>query len=99
MGALLEQLNKSYFWDIDPEYLDEVKSAKLIIERVMNFGNLHEIQLLKNYYGEKEIKHTLCHLNYIDPKTLNFASLLFNIPKSNFKCYTRKQLTDQHWNY
>jgi len=39
MSTLLEQLNKTYFWDIDPGHLDELKSKKIIIERVMNFGD------------------------------------------------------------
>ncbi len=99
MAALLEKLNKTYFWDIDPNHLDELKSKKLIIERVINYGNLFEIQSIKEYYGEKEIKRTVCDLNYIDPKTLNFVSMLFQIPKTKFKCYTNQQLTHQHWNY
>jgi hypothetical protein len=99
MRALLEQLHKAYFWDVDITKIDEVKSKRLIIERVINYGNLHEITLIKEFYGIKEIKSTLCKLNYIDPKTLNFISLLFQIPKTKFKCYTRKQLTKQPWNY
>lgn len=99
MAALLEQINKVYFWDTDFNHLDEYQSKRLIIERIMNFGNLHEIQLIKEFYGIKEIKKTLCNLNYMDPKTLNFVSLLFHIPKSKFKCYIRKQLSDQPWSY
>lgn len=99
MPGLIEQLNKAYFWDVDITQFDEVKSKRLIIERVINYGNLHEIKLIKEFYGIKEIRSTLCNLNYIDPKTLNFISLLFHIPKTKFKCYTRKQLTIQPWNY
>lgn len=99
MRTLVEQLNKSYFWDIDPAQLNDVKSKRLIIERVMNYGNLHEIQLTTKFYGINEVKATLCNLNYIDPKTLNFLSLFFHIPKTKFKCYTRKQLTKQPWIY
>lgn len=99
MSAFLEQLNKSFFWDIDLFALDENKSSRLIIERVMNYGDLNDILLVKKQYGEEEIKRILCNLNYIDPKTLNFISILFNIPKTKFKCYIRKQLTNQHWSY
>jgi len=56
-------------------------------------------QLIIKQYGEKEIKKTVCDLNYIDPKTLNFISMLFHIPKVKFRCYIRKQLTNQHWSY
>lgn len=99
MSSLLEHLNKTYFWDIDPDHLDDIKSRKLIIERVMKYGNIVEIQQVRKYYGEKEIKQTVCNLNYIDPKTLNFISMLFQIPKTEFKCYIRQQLTGQHWSY
>ena len=99
MPALIEQLNNAYFWDVDITNLDEKKSKRLIIERVLNYGNLNEIKLIKNFYGIKEIRSTLCKLSYIDPKTLNFISLLFQVPKTKFKCYTRKQLTNQPWNY
>lgn len=99
MPELLEKLNKAYFWDTNFERLDEEKSKRLIIERVMNYGNLLEIQLVKSYYGIEAIKSVVCKLNYIDPKTLNFISLFFGISKTKFKCYTKKQSTPQHWNY
>ncbi len=99
MSVLLQEINKTYFWDIDLEELDLEKSKRLIIERVINLGNLREIQFIKKQYGLTVLTETLCNLNYIDPKTLNFISLLLNIPKTKFKCYTRKQLNNQHWNY
>jgi len=99
MPSLTDQLKKTYFWDTDIRHLDAWKSKRLIIERIINFGDLREIQLIKEFYGIKEIKSILCNLNYMDPKTLNFASILFQIPKTKFKCYTRNQLTSQHWNY
>jgi hypothetical protein len=99
MPELLEKLNKSYFWDVDPDLLDENKSKRIIIERVMNYGNLREIKLILSHYGREEVKKIVRSLNYIDPKTLNFLSLLLNVPKSEFKCYTRKQSTSQPWSY
>ncbi len=99
MPGLLEQLNNAYFWDINPKNLDEAKSDRLIIERVINFGNLFEIRLLITHYGESLVKKRLCNLNYIDPKTLNFISLLFHIPKTKFKCYSRILLNNPPWGY
>ncbi|GAB1405513.1 hypothetical protein MASR1M74_26940 [Lentimicrobium sp.] len=99
MHALLSQLNKAYFWDVDTTSIDAQKSRSLIIERVMLYGNLDEIKLIKDFYGKEALISTICKLNYIDPKNLNFFSLLFGIPKSKFKCYTKQQLTRQPWNY
>jgi len=92
MPELLSQLNKAYFWDIDYSLMDAQKSQRLIIERVMLYGNLTEIKLIKDYYGKNNIISTLCKINYIDPKSLNFFSLLFGIPKTKFKCYTTKPM-------
>lgn len=99
MPGLINQLNKTYFWDINFDNLDENKSKRLVVERVLNFGNLKEIKLVIDHYGFSETKNTACNLSYIDPKTMNFLSLLFNIPKTKFKCYIRKQSKDQPWNF
>ena len=99
MQAIYKQLNKAFFWDIDPLKMDADQSKRLIIERVINFGSLHEINLVITYYGEREFKSIICNLSYIDPKTLNFFSLYLDIPKKKFKCYIRKQLISQHWSF
>lgn len=98
-SSILSDINQSYFWDVDLNTLDEVKSKRLIIERVVTLGNLNELKLLVDFYGKKEIINTLRKLNYLDPKTLNFIARIFNIPKSSFKCFTRKQLTNQLLNF
>jgi len=95
---ILKALNPSYFWDVDAGKLDAQKSKRLIIERVFSLGNLEEIRMLLEFYGEKEIVDTLCKVNYLDPKTLNFVSKIFNTPLEKFKCYTKAQLTRPHWN-
>jgi hypothetical protein len=60
-------------------------------------GNIKEMQEIIQFYGLGEVKDTLTHLNYIDPKNLNFLSLIFRIPKRNFKCVQRQQSTLKHW--
>lgn len=92
MQSILNKIDKVYFWDVDYGNMDEQKSKRLIVERVMNFGNLEEIGLVIRYYGKEEVINTICKINYFDPKTLNFLSILFKIPKNKFKCYTRKPL-------
>ncbi len=96
-SSLLHNINKTYFWDVDAHTLDETQSKRLIIERVATLGNLKEIKLVIKYYGKEEVIKTLCNLNNLDPKSLSFFSLIFQIPKSNFKCFTKKQSKTQHW--
>jgi len=99
MEFSLDQLNKAYFWDVDFSKPDKSKSMRLIIERVINLGNLSDLKLIRQLYTEDEIIKTICKLNYLDRKTLHFASLFFKIPKTRFKCYTKKQSVPIHWNY
>jgi len=83
MPELLEKLNKSYFWDVDPGLLDENKFKRIISERVMNFENLREIKLILTYYGKEEVRKTICSLNYIDSKTLIFFPCFSIFQKAN----------------
>ncbi|OFX28251.1 MAG: hypothetical protein A2033_06105 [Bacteroidetes bacterium GWA2_31_9] len=99
MTPFIKHLNPLYFWDVNFLILDKKKSKRLIIERIITLGNLNEIKLLINNYGRDEVIRTICKINYLDPKTLNFFSLFFKIPKKKFKCYIRKQSIPLHWNY
>jgi hypothetical protein len=86
------------FWDIDFSRLDAEKSSRLIIERVFSLGTIDEIKTVIEYYGKDRIVNTLESLNYLDPKTLNFVSVLFDKPKNEFRCYIKRQCGPQLWN-
>lgn len=94
---ILEKLDPGYFWDVDLSSLDVNRSPRLIIERVFSMGSLKDIRLIMEFYGESKILSILQNVNYLDRKTLNFVSKLFNAPLNTFKCYRRKQLMHQHW--
>ena len=94
---IVKALNPAYFWDVDYGKLDAQESKRLIIERGFSLGKLEEVSLLINFYGERQIIDTLSRLNYLDPKTLNSVSKLFNTSKEKFRCYTKAQLTQQLW--
>ena len=96
---ILDELKKNYFWDVDVKKLDAERSKRLIIERIFKLGKANEIMMIINYYGEKVVIDVLKNMNYIDPKTLNFAVKFFNLPLQSFKCYKRKQLNSQHWDW
>ena len=94
---ILDSLNPQCFWDIDMERLDPHRSKRLIIERVFTLGTLEEMVALIRYYGWSEAEETLLRINYLDPKTLNFLAKVFDRPKVNFACSTRKQSAPPHW--
>lgn len=95
---ITDLLKKNYFWDVDVTSGKKI-SDRIVVERIFNFGTLREIALVMSYYGREEVERILLNLNFLDPRTLNFVSKFFNLQKRDFKCYKRKQLTVQHWDY
>ncbi len=94
-----KDLKPEYFWDVSIDDIDVSASKRLIVERIFSYGTLKEIKKIIEFYGKVEVITTLTGLNYLDRKTLNFVSKLFNIPPNSFKCSKRKQSHHQHWNY
>ncbi len=94
-----KDLKPEYFWDVSIDNIDVSASKRLIIERVFSYGTLKEIKKTIEFYGKEDVINTLTELNYLDRKTLNFASKLFNIPQKSFKCLKRKQSHQPHWSY
>jgi len=92
-----EFIHPQYFWDVDIQKIHPLKSKRLIIERIFSLGTSDDIAALIKFYGKDAVISEIKKVNYIDPKTLNFVSLYFNIPLDSFRCYTRKQQKAQHW--
>lgn len=89
MGKRRPKLNPHLFWDIDPEKLDFEKNKGFIIGRVLMHGDLEDFRKIKKYYGEKSFLEEAKRLQYLDPKSLNFLSLIFQIPKEEFLCHRK----------
>jgi hypothetical protein len=94
---LISILKPHYFWDVDISGLNDDKACRLIIERVFSLGDMHEINQVINFFGENKVIEMLSDLAYIDPKTLNFITKLFNKPSEEFRCYQLRQSKPQHW--
>ncbi len=92
-------IKKELFWDVDPQNIDLIKHQSFILQRVLNYGTLDNLQELISVYGIKKIKSAVCQLKNLSNKSLNFVSFFFSIPKEQLKCYTKKQLSQTHWNY
>jgi hypothetical protein len=86
------------FWDVDISTLEADKNSRLIIERVFSLGTLDEMRTVIKHYGKKRVIDNLARLNYLDEKTLNFVSVVFDKPKTEFRCYLRMQSGPRLWN-
>jgi hypothetical protein len=95
----VQKLSPHLFWDVDRTKLDADTNKKLIINRVLDYGILNDWYYIQNFYSIQEIAQISVTIKDLDLKSMAFVSLLANVPKENFLCYTTTQLHPKHWNF
>ena len=86
--------------DVHYRGLDDFeKNKKWLVQRVLEYGLLKDWLIIYKYYGISKIAQIAMQLKELDDKSLSFISLLSDIPKEKFLCYTTKQLIPKHWNF
>ena len=92
-NGFLMRLSKYLFWDLNIAALDPDIDKKMILERVFSRGTEKDEKESFSFYTKEVIKNTVPEIKYFDKKTLNYLSVVLNIPKENFKCY-KKSLSE-----
>ena len=87
------------FWDISPTCLDVSKNKRIIIERFINLGDIQNIRQIVQFYGIETIKQEIVNAGFLDKKTLSWLEISLGIQKNQFKCYTKIQSKEVHWNF
>lgn len=95
----IKTLSPHLFWDVSIASIDIEKNKSFIIKRVLEYGLWTDWLCIKKHYGVEEITNQSLIFRDLDPKALAFISQLSGVPKQQFRCYTIKQLTPQHWNF
>ncbi|WP_025144483.1 DUF6922 domain-containing protein [Pedobacter jeongneungensis] len=91
-------LPKTLFWDFDFEKIDWRRSYKTVIERVLDKGSLVEWGEIIRFYGIENILYSLKNeINYLSDITVDEVCKYFHLTEDELKCYTRKQLKQEHW--
>ena len=64
--SLKEELSSVVFWDVDMRTVDFDKQAAFFIQRVLEYGELHDWKLILSYYTQRT-RDSLPHpsLNFI----------------------------------
>ncbi|MCB0549370.1 MAG: hypothetical protein KDD19_17465 [Phaeodactylibacter sp.] len=91
------ELSRTIFWDTNYNNIDWEKSSSYVISKVVMYGTIQDWYSICTFYGMDRIKNEMKKVRYLDDKSLAFLSIIFDEPKENFRCYTWKQSTPQHW--
>jgi hypothetical protein len=77
---------KPYFWDVSFAELEIKKHSFLIIKRVLDRGNLHDIHWLVSTYGKDAIKTVVMETKDLARPTGNFWADMLGLDKSKLPC-------------
>jgi len=97
MDDLKSRLSQSLFWDTDFEKLDVNRSWESVVIRILEYGTWEQWQAARKYYGDEKIKTATKSSKWLTDKAWTFCSVVFNIPKEQFKCYTTRLLSPAPW--
>ena len=95
----MHHFSSNLFWDINPNDIDIEEHASFIVQRVLEYGRIEDWNYILSHYGISRILSITLQLRSLDSKALAFISAITKTPKENFRCYTTKQLNQQHWDY
>lgn len=87
----LSHLSSHLFWDMDIDKVDMDTYPAQIIQRVLEYGNLKDWQLILSYYGLEKIVSICRSLRTLDPKALSFICCISKTFKEQYRCYYTKK--------
>lgn len=96
---LILHLSPYLFWDIDTDRLDVENHSVQLIQRVLEYGELDDWKNIWSYYGLQRIVDDCKRMRTLDPKALSFICAISDTNKEDYRCYTMRPSTRQHWNY
>ncbi len=87
------------FWDVSRKEIDLETNASFLVKRVLEYGLIEDWLLLRSLYGIPKIASIAQRLRSLEPRALAFICALSNTSKTEYRCFTTKQLNPQHWSY
>jgi len=97
-AEVINNLSKHLLWDVDINDLDVDKNARYIIQRVLEYGELEDWKLIKQYYGLDKIVEECKQMRDLDPVSLAFICFISKTNKEDYRCYHTRQSNPTPWN-
>lgn len=77
---------KKYFWDIDAKKLNPKESPEYVSERLLEYGDRPALKWLFKNYPRNFLAGLVLKSRRMSPRSANFWSLFFNLPKDKILC-------------
>lgn len=94
----LQDINPSIFWDMELGSLDYERNAPLIIQRVLEYGDMKDWYAIKKHYGLERIVSISQGFRTLDPVAVAWLCCLSNAKQEDFRCYRIAQSNPTLWN-
>ena len=94
----LLSFSKNLFWDADPSELSMEVSARYIIQRVLEYGQMNDWRLINRYYGLDKIVEECKQMRTLDPVCLSFICTISHTNQEDYRCYHFRQSFPTLWN-
>lgn len=94
----ISQFSPNLFGDADLSTLSMDKHAGYIIQRVMEYGQMTDWRLIKDYYGVNKIVEECKKMRTLDPMCLSFITTISHTNKEDYRCYHFRQSYPTPWN-
>lgn len=90
-------VRKHLLWEVNQDNFDYLKSAQIVVERVVQRGDTDDWLTILNLYGYEGVREHIKQIPHLNKKDMNFVHLIFDIPLTELKCYMKRQSVRQHW--
>ena len=94
----LHGLSPYLFWDIDTTNFDIDKSASWIIQRVLEYGQMSDWNIIEKHFGVDKIVSYALNFRTLNPIARSFLSFISGVKKEDFRCYHIAQSSPTLWN-
>ena len=98
MTKYIDQLSPVLFWDVDKSQADMDKYPAFFIQRVLEYGDWKDWNILLNYYGLDKIVKVCKNLRSLDPVCMSYICTISNTKKEDYRCYRMAQSNPTLWN-
>jgi len=90
--------NQSLFWDTDPSKIDKEKNKEYIVSRILESGDIKDVNWVRVNYNLEEIKKIIATTGRISKKTAFSWKNVLDI-KEEIRCLSSQyqQTQNKHW--